>query len=137
MEWLLVLAPLVGGSISGFIAGDLKNAPRPKQSPPGWVFGPVWTVLYLMMGFAASMIFKQTGRVPMIFWIQLALNLIWSPVYVKNQKAALAIIAALWVSILLTIIEFQRIDPIASRLLYPYLIWVSYASFLNKNVVTF
>lgn len=131
MNFVLLLTPVIGGSLSGLIAGDFKKVPKPKNSPPDWVFGPVWTILYLLIGFSANIVFQKTGKVPLIFWIQLLLNFSWSPVYLKNPKIAFGIIVALWSSILMTIIEFQRIDNFAARLLYPYLIWVSYATYLN------
>lgn len=126
MNWGVFLAPLVLGSLSGFVSGSFKDAPQvPGFRPPDWVFGPVWTILYLLMGYAAS----QMKTVPPIFWIQLALNLAWSPVFVRlrNPKLALAIIVALWVTIILTIKEFGSLG----KFLVPYLLWVSFASYLN------
>lgn len=132
MNFYILLGPIIGGSLSGFIAGDLKNAPKPKNPPPNWVFAPVWTTLYALMGISANIIFQRTGKVQPIFWIQLLLNFIWSPIYVRNPKIAFGIIIAMWTSILLTIIEFQRIDSFAAKLLYPYLLWVSYATYLSR-----
>jgi tryptophan-rich sensory protein len=134
MNWPIILGPLVGGSLSGFIAGDLRNAPKSKvvTSPPDWVFGPVWTILYLLVGISANIVYQKIGKVPPLFWIQLILNLMWSPLYIRNPSIAFGIIIAMWVTILLTIIEFQRIDTLASRLLYPYLLWVSYATYLSR-----
>lgn len=133
INWPLFLAPFVGGSVSGLVSGVGKNdIPKVEGQPPDWVFGPVWTVLYLMMGYSANIVYQKTGTVPIIFWLQLALNLIWSPVYFRKNdpKLALKIIVALWFAILLTIIEFSRIDAFASKLLLPYLAWVTYATTL-------
>ena len=131
--WPLVVGPLVGGSLSGYASGNMKDIPKPKNSPPGWVFGPVWTILYLMMGYASNIVYQKTGRVPPIFWVQLALNLMWSPVYFKKKdpKLALGIIIAMWITIVLTIIEFNKIDKFAGKLLMPYLGWVTFATYLN------
>ncbi len=126
---LLTFLPLLGGFASSYFSGDgMKTYTR--DFPPSWVFGPVWTVLYLMMGYASQIVFKRTGKVPIIFWIQLALNLIWSPVYFKqrNVKLAKTIIYSLIVSVFITYIEFRKIDTFAANLLVPYLAWIIYAS---------
>lgn len=135
-NWFLVFAPLIGGSISGLISRPGEARLRAKNQPPDWVFGPVWTVLYLLMGYAASLI-GGVEKIPVIFWLQLALNLIWSPVFFKykNPKLAFKVILALWVSIVLTIVEFYRLNPFAAKLLLPYLAWVTYATYLNYFVV--
>ncbi len=132
-NWPLLLTPLIGGSLSGLVSGiGNTKIQRVEGQPPDWVFGPVWTVLYLMMGYSANIVYQKTGTVPLIFWIQLALNLIWSPVYFRKNdpKMALKIIIALWITILLTIVEFVKIDAFASKLLWPYLVWVTYATTL-------
>jgi tryptophan-rich sensory protein len=136
MNALLVFAPLIGGSITGLISDvrDIGAPPKPKNSPPDWVFGPVWTVLYLMMGYASYIVFKKTGgRVPPVYWLQLALNLLWVPVYFKKKDTGLSfkIIVALWLSIVTTILEFNKIDKFAAQLLIPYLGWVTFATYLN------
>jgi benzodiazapine receptor len=132
-----VFAPLVGGFAVGYISGSGKELPKPKNSPPDWVFGPVWTVLYLMMGYAANIVSKKNGSVPVIFWIQLALNYAWPFVYfkLKDPKKAFYVIQALWVSIILTIVEFRKADKFAANLLVPYLGWVTYATYLNSQLV--
>lgn len=136
MNTLLIFAPLAGGSLSGIVSrvgNDAGTPPRPKNSPPDWVFGPVWTILYLMMGYASSIVYKKTGRVPTVYWLQLALNLLWTPVYFKKKDPGLSfkIIVALWLSILITIVEFNKIDKFAGQLLMPYLGWVTFATYLN------
>lgn len=141
-NWFLILAPLVGGSVSGLVSNvkDASSLRRPRLSPPDWVFGPVWTILYLMMGYAANIVASSSsGKVPVIFWIQLALNLIWSPIYFKKRdpKLAFKVISALWVSIVLTIIEFNKVNAFAAKLLVPYLAWVTFATYLNFDVASF
>jgi tryptophan-rich sensory protein len=123
--------PLLGGTLSSFASKDFSKAPKPPGQPPAWVFGPVWTVLYLLMGYAASL-----AGTPPIFWIQLALNLIWSPIYTRGYvKEAFGVILALWLSIVLTIKEFARTNKFAAKLLVPYLLWVTYATYLNYSVL--
>lgn len=131
----VTFVPLLGGILSSFASKDFSNAPKPQGQPPSWVFAPVWTVLYLLMGYAASLL-KGSGGVPVIFWVQLALNLAWSPVYTRGMtKEAFAIIVALWISIIITIREFSRTNALAGKLLVPYFLWVTYAMYLNYNVL--
>lgn len=120
---LISLVPLIGGLISA----SQSQFTYTRNFPPRWVFGPVWTVLYFMIGYAASLV---SPNIPVIFWIQLAMNFLWSPIYSRNPKLAKTLIYALWVSIVLTIVEFWKIDTFAAKLLIPYLLWVSYASTL-------
>jgi benzodiazapine receptor len=127
----VTFVPLLGGILSSFASGDFSDAPKPRDQPPSWVFGPVWTVLYLLMGYAASL-----AGTPPIFWIQLALNLIWLPIYTRGYvKEAFVLILALWFSIVLTIKEFSRVNKFAAQLLVPYLAWVTYATYLNYSVL--
>ena len=127
----VIFVPLIGGILSGLASKDFSKAPKPKSQPPAWVFGPVWTVLYLMMGYAASL-----AGTPPIFWVQLALNLMWSPLYTRGYiREAFVVIIALWISIILTIKEFSKRNKFAAKLLVPYLLWVTYATFLNSQVL--
>ncbi len=111
---------------------------KPAWNPPNWIFGPVWTALYLMMAVAAWRIWRLGGfggqRRPLIlFFIQLALNAAWSPLFfgLKEPGLAFAEILVLWLAIVLTIAAFRRADRLAAGLLVPYLAWVSFASVLN------
>ena len=116
---------------------------QPSFSPPNWLFGPVWTVLYLMMGVSAYLIWQKgldnkTVRIALvIFAIQLILNSFWSIIFfgMKNLSFALAEIVILWIFIVLTIIKFYPIDKKAAYLLIPYLLWVSFATFLNYSIL--
>lgn len=119
--------PLAVGITSGLVAGDFSKAPRAELQPPGWVFGVVWTALYVMMG----IVLARAKTVPPIFWVQLALNALWSPVYVrfKNPKLAFVILCALCVAVLQTVVIMR--DP----LLYPYLAWCIFALYLNYSVI--
>lgn len=109
---------------------------KPVFSPPNWVFGPVWTILYILMGISLYLVWLKK-KVPTIFWVQLALNAVWSIIFfgMKNPTLAFIDIIALWVSIVLTIKAFSKINKLAGNLLIPYLIWVSFASFLNLAIV--
>ena len=111
---------------------------KPAWNPPNWIFGPVWTALYLMMAVAAWRIWRLGGfggqRRPLIlFFIQLALNAAWSPLFfgLKEPGLAFAEILVLWLAIVLTIAAFRRADRLAAGLLVQYLAWVSFASVLN------
>lgn len=115
---------------------------KPFFSPPNYLFGPVWTVLYILMGFSLYIVWnkglknKKVRSALYLFAIQLILNTVWSPVFFGAHSLLLAfiIILALWFYILKTIKAFAKIDKIASYLLYPYLAWVSFASILNFSV---
>lgn len=111
---------------------------KPAWNPPNWIFGPVWTLLYLMMAVSAWLVWKRGGfgaqRRPLgLFFVQLALNAAWSPIFfgLKQPGLALVEILGLWLAIVGTIAVFQRVDRLAARLLVPYLAWVTFASVLN------
>ena len=113
---------------------------RPSWTPPGWVFGPVWTVLYIMMGVAAWRIWRvgggfigTAGTALMVFFVQLALNFIWSFAFFAAQSTLLGLItiAVLWLAVALTIRAFRPLDRLGAWLLAPYLLWVSFAAALN------
>jgi len=109
---------------------------KPFFSPPNWVFAPVWTILYILMGISLYLVWRK-GRVPSVFWIQLILNAAWSVIFfgLKNPTLALIDILALWVSIFLTIKALTKINKLAGNLIIPYLAWVSFASILNLFIV--
>lgn len=109
---------------------------KPFFSPPNLIFGPVWTILYILMGISLYLVWTKR-RVPLIFWAQLILNAIWSIIFFgfKNPTLALADIIALWIAIILTIKAFYKINKLAGQLLIPYLLWVSFATILNLAIV--
>lgn len=150
-DWLKLLAfvaicllvGLVGSvftvsSIPTWYAGLVK----PAFSPPNYLFGPVWTTLYILMGVSVYLVYekgikiKEVRGVVNLFIIQLLLNFIWTPVFfgAKNIFLAFVIIVVLWVYILKTILAFAKINRLASYLLYPYLLWVSFATVLNFSI---
>lgn len=113
---------------------------RPFFAPPDWLFAPVWTLLYLLMGVAAWRVWRRAGwdgaRLALsVFVLQLALNALWSALFFGLQSPGLALIeiGVLWLAIVATIALFARIEWAAAVLLLPYLLWVSFAMVLNAG----
>jgi len=108
---------------------------KPAWNPPGWIFGPVWTTLYLMMAVAAWLVWRRDGwrRTMGLYAVQLVLNAAWTPTFFGAQQIgwALVVILALWLAILATLLAFLRVRKAAGWLLAPYLAWVTFAAFLN------
>ena len=112
---------------------------KPALNPPSWLFGLVWTTLYFLMGIAAFLVWrkgferKEVKVAFGVFGIQLFLNAIWSIIFfgLQNPGAAFVEIVFLWLAILATIIAFSKISRMAVWLLVPYILWVSFASYLN------
>ena len=115
---------------------------KPAFSPPNWLFGPVWTVLYILMGISLALVWvkgvktERAREALMLFGVQLFLNAIWSPIFfgAKDLTLALIVIILMWFFILKTILAFGKVNKTASYLLYPYIAWVSFASILNFSV---
>jgi len=114
---------------------------RPDWAPPPTVFGPVWSLLYGLMAWAAWMVWRERGFAAqrgalLLFLVQLAVNALWSWLFFAWHKGAgsFADIVLLWVLIVATVIAFWRIKPVAGALLLPYLAWVSFATALNFSV---
>lgn len=136
----------------GFISGQATRAGvetwfptinKPSFNPPGWVFAPVWTVLYILMGVAAGMVWdhidrqRETVRKGLTFFTaQLALNALWSFLFfgLHNPLLAFIEIIILWLMIFETFNVFRRVDRTAANLLLPYLAWVSFATVLNGTI---
>lgn len=112
----------------------------PSWAPPGWLFGPVWTVLYVMIGIAGWLLWRgaTSGRSKaLLFWaVQLVLNLVWTPLFFGADRYGIALleILLLWGFIVATIIVGWRVSRFAALLLIPYLAWVSFATALNTAV---
>lgn len=131
----------VGISSSFFTIADVKTwfvtINKPSWNPPSYLFAPVWTTLYVLMGIAWGIIWNsntiEKPRAMQLFIIQLALNFFWSIIFFGMHNISLALfdIIALWVMILLTIFIFGRINKNAAWLLVPYISWVSFATLLN------
>ncbi|MDD5026120.1 MAG: tryptophan-rich sensory protein [Candidatus Peribacteraceae bacterium] len=114
---------------------------KPTWNPPSWIFGPVWTTLYALMGIAASLVWNLRDRpgAKLALWVygtQLALNAIWSILFfgLKNPGLAFAEIIPLLALIILTTVLFWRINAWAGILLLPYVAWVSFATYLNYTL---
>lgn len=109
---------------------------RPEIAPPNWVFAPVWTTLFLLMGIALFLVWRSTSRkrvAMVLFFVQLALNVLWSVLFFGLHSVSLALVGVgvLWVAIAATAVAFYKISRTAAWLLLPYLLWVSFAAFLN------
>lgn len=115
---------------------------KPAVNPPAWLFGPVWTLLYFLMGIAAFLIWRkgwQNRHVKIalaVFGVQLALNTLWSIIFFgfRSPGWALIEITFLWSAILATVIVFAKISKSAAWLLAPYLLWTSFAVYLNLSL---
>lgn len=116
---------------------------KPSFNPPNEVFAPVWTILFVMMGVSAGLVWSKMETVPVlvkkalwVFVIQLILNALWSFLFfgLQNPFLALAEIMLLWLMIFETIKLFKPIDALASKLMIPYLLWVSFAMILNGSI---
>ena len=114
---------------------------KPTFTPPGWIIGLVWFVLYTFMGIAAWRVWRQGGftgarRALTLFLVQLALNAAWTYIFFGLQSPGLALaeIMLLWGLILLTIMAFWKVDLVAGGLMLPYWLWVSFAAFLNFSI---
>ena len=142
-----ILISLAAGAIGGFftasaIPGWYAGLAKPDFSPPNWVFGPVWTLLYVLMGIAAYLIWekgmakKNVKGALDLFFGQLTLNLAWSIIFfgLRSPLFAFACIVFLWIAIVLTIRSFHAIDRRAAYLLAPYILWVSFAAVLNLSI---
>jgi translocator protein len=136
---------LAVGGIAGFATSQsvvdwYPTLAKPSWTPPGWLFGPVWTVLYVMMGVAAWLVWRVgDARAALgIFAVQLALNMAWSFLFfgAKSPISGLVCIVLLWAAIVATIVAFRRKSGVAALLLLPYLAWVSFATALNTAIVT-
>jgi tryptophan-rich sensory protein len=147
----IALAVSVGICLGAAGIGSLLTTPslrpwyatlrKPPWTPPNWLFGPVWTALYLGIAMAAWLVWRQAGfspaRLPLTFFvIQLALNVAWSGIFFRLRLpgAAFLEVALLWLFILLTAIAFWPVSRTASWLLVPYLSWVTYAAALNAAI---
>ena len=142
-----VALPLAVGGLSGYatargVSTWYPTLVKPSFNPPAWVFGPVWTLLYIMMGIAAFLVWRRGlnadgVRIALtVFAIQLALNGLWSILFFGMHAPgwALAEIILLWMAIGTATLLFWRVDPTAGLLLLPYWAWVSFATVLNASL---
>jgi translocator protein len=140
---LVALVAAAGGAATAHSVGDwYEGLDRAPWNPPGWVFGPAWTVLYVLMAVAAWLVGRHGLDDPavrtalLVYGVQLALNLGWSLAFfgLRRPWLGLAVILLLLVAIAVTAIAFHRIVPVAGWLLAPYLVWVAFATTLNAWV---
>ena len=123
------------------VEGWYQTLNKPTFNPPDWVFGPVWTLLYLLMSIAAWLVWRREGlpaaRMPLaLFGVQLTLNVLWSVIFfgLRQPGLAFAEIIALWLSIVATTAAFAPRSPLAALLMVPYLAWTSFAAILNAAI---
>jgi benzodiazapine receptor len=148
--WKLVvsiIASLAAGAIGSVFTRQAiptwyDTLEKPIFNPPNWVFMPVWTLLYIMMGVAAFLVWRkglenrQVRIALIVFLVQLVLNTLWSVVFFgfESPLLGLIVIAALWVAILFSTLMFYRISRVAGVLMLPYLLWVTFAAVLNESI---
>lgn len=140
-----LILPLSVGAFAGMftseaIPGWYATLNRPSFNPPNWLFGPVWTTLYLLMGISFYMIWKQKkskerNLAILTFIVQLVLNFAWSFIFFYFNYIGLALveISLLWLTIVLMMAQFYKIKPLTAYLNIPYLLWVSFATALNLS----
>jgi len=144
---IAIAIPVAVGAISGFFTATgveswYQTINKPSWNPPGWIFAPVWTTLYIMMGVALFLVWKSDSSDILkktaitLFTIQLVLNFFWSFIFFDQHQIgwALVEIIAMWIFILLTIFAFGNISKLAAWLLVPYISWVSFATILNYTI---
>jgi tryptophan-rich sensory protein len=138
--------PQIAGGLGAFftitsIESWYSTLVKPSWNPPNWLFGPAWTFLYILMGIACYLIWKSDHPMKKsllkLYAIQLILNALWSPAFFGMQSPLLGllVIIPLWVAILLCIIQFKKVSPLASGLMVPYLLWVTFATALNTAIL--
>lgn len=139
---LLCFAASALGAIASIQAKTFyASLTQPTWAPPGWVFGPVWSTLFALMAISAWLVWRDGGfaqhrNALLLFIFQLVPNVLWSWLFFTWHKGGLALadLVVLWVLIVATIVSFWRIHKVAAVLLMPYLLWVSFAGFLNYSV---
>lgn len=146
LKFLISLAlPQVAGGLGAFftitaIESWYSTLNKPSWNPPNWLFGPVWTLLYILMGIACYLIWKsdhpRKKAMLKLYFIQLILNALWSPAFFGMQSPifGLLVIVPLWAAILLSIIQFRKVSLLTSALMVPYLLWVTFATGLNGAI---
>jgi tryptophan-rich sensory protein len=143
---LCILVPLLVGSISGYFTSTsittwYVTLNKPSFNPPNYLFGPVWTTLYILMGISLFLVLNKAkdlekSKIIFVFSIQLILNFLWSFLFFKFQQLGLALaeILLMWCSILFMIIVFYKTNKLAALINIPYLLWVSFATFLTYSI---
>lgn len=137
--------PLCLGAIAGLFTAEAvpewyETLNRPSFNPPNWLFGPVWTTLYMLLGISLFLIWKQSASKErnlaiFVFLLQQALNFGWSFIFFYFNMIGFALIEIilLWISIIVMLVLFYKIKPMAAYINIPYLIWVTFAAILNAS----
>ncbi|MBY0110442.1 tryptophan-rich sensory protein [Patescibacteria group bacterium] len=136
------LAGIIGSVfVMPAVDGWYLELTKPSFNPPSWLFGPVWTLLYTLMGIAAFLVWKKGSgalrRTALtLFGAQLVANSLWSILFFALQSPGFAFlnIMILWVLIVATMVAFYRVSKVATLLMVPYILWVSFAAFLNYSI---
>jgi len=143
MSRVLFLALVVGGGLAiGFLTAPgewYAGLAKPSFNPPNWIFGPVWTALYVLIALAGWRTFERdrSGWPMKLWWAQLALNFLWSPTFFAAQRIglALAIVLLMLAAIVAFIVTSWRRDRVAAMAFVPYAAWVAFASILNAAIL--
>lgn len=140
---LCLAVPLAVGGLSALLTRNgmrtFDTIAKPRLAPPGWLFPVVWTVLYILMGIASYLVVKseKPNRSALaVYALQLVFNFFWSIIFFNMEQYLFAFIwlIALWLLILITIYQFYRISEPAGYLMIPYLLWVTFAGYLNLSI---
>ncbi|SIS56167.1 TspO/MBR family protein [Belliella pelovolcani] len=142
---IAILIPQVSGVLGALVTVSsvgswYQTINKPSFNPPSWIFGPVWTSLYIMIGISLYLIWKSNHpfkkKAMWLFGIQMVLNTLWSPAFfgLESPLLGLIVIIPLWVSILACIKVFKPISNLAAYLFIPYFLWVSFATLLNASI---
>ena len=137
----IIICQLAGIIGSVFTSNSIRTwyqiINKPSFTPPNWLFGPVWILLYLLMAVSAFLVWQKNKKALGIFILQLIFNTFWSIAFfgLKSPLFGLIIIVILWILILLTIMKFFKISKLAGWLLVPYILWVSFAAILNLFIL--
>ena len=140
---ICILIPLAVGGASAFLTRDgiqvFEWINKPALSPPAWLFPVAWTILYVLMGISSYLVLvneKNRGPALTVYGIQLFFNFVWPIIFFNMEAYLLAFIwlAAMWILIIVTTIQFKKVSKAAALLLIPYILWVAFAGYLNFGI---
>lgn len=148
IQWKKLLAciavPLIVGGLSAILSrsgmAEFENVIKPPLTPPAWLFPICWTVLYILMGTASYIVFVSDSEIKrnalFFYGIQLAMNFFWSLIFFNKAWYLFAFmwLVMLWAMILVTMLKFYKISERAGDLLLPYILWVTFAGYLNFGI---
>ena len=143
---IAIAIPLIVGGVSALITMDsmglFDTVDKPPLSPPAWLFPVAWTALYILMGIASYIVFEKTAdmveksKALRVYFLQLAFNFLWSVFFFNFELYLFSFfwLLALWVLIIVTAVRFYRISKVAGYLMIPYILWVTFAGYLNLGI---